>query len=250
MRTRWLSAETLNDQTFVPIAELQQAPAVGFRSVLTAHESSSWAQAVLAASDHLVDDFGGEQQALGRAFYTHLETGAASTYFAQQAASDALVERVLPGMQARTIALLARLVGGVVRRRHGFCGPGVHVFSPGEKVARVGGVHHYDLEGLPLRDRQCGVAGGARAVSLVWMLQQANTRGGLTLFQQQYRGKNWDMERTPRTPSTTTRALAGDALLFSSYRLHRINGFSGEDARISITAHAVEVDRGVWECWF
>lgn len=250
-RTRWLHTDDLDDDNdIVPVSSLTKHPAVGVRGAMCAHEAGAFAARVLDASDRLVDDFGGEQQALGRAFYTHLESGAAATYFAQQAASDAVVETVLPGMQARTLALLARLVGGVVRRRHGFCGPGVHVFPAHEKVAERGGVFHYDLEGLGAVERRVGVDGGARAVSLVWMLQQGKTRGGLSLFNKRYRGDNWDMDRAPSAQVTTTRALPGDVVVFSSYRLHRINGFGGDDARIAVTCHAVEVDRDVWECWF
>ena len=42
----------------------------------------------------------------------------------------------------------------------------------------------------------------------------------------------------------------GDALLMSSYRLHQIRPFRGDLDRVSITLHAAEVDRGVWETWF
>ncbi len=251
-RVRWLRPEDLDndDDGITPLSLLPRHAAVGVRRAMPAADALQLAERVLQASDRLVDDFGGEQQALGRAFYTHLESGAASTYFAQQAASDAVVEAVLPGVQSKTLALLARLLGGTVRRRHGFCGPGVHVFPPGEKVAERGGVFHYDLEGLGRVEREVGVDGGARAVSLVWMLQQGRTRGGLSLFNTLYRGRNWDMDRVPTAQSTTTRALPGDVVLFSSYRLHRINGFGGDDARIAVTCHAVEVDRDVWECWF
>lgn len=254
-RTLWLSAIDLDDVSrAAPIAALTRHPAVGVRNAMPADEALALAARVVDADALLVDDFGGEQRALGRAFYTHLESGAASTYFAQQAQSDRNVEAVLPGMQQRTLQLLSRLVGGVVRRRHGFCGPGVHVFPPHEKVARHGGVFHYDLEGLPARERHIGVGvdddRGARAVSLVWMLQQGHTRGGLTLFNKLYRGDNWDMDREPTAQSTTTRALPGDVVLFSSYRLHRINGFGGDHARIAVTCHALEIDDGVWECWF
>lgn len=225
--------------------------AVGVRSALAAEVAAAWAARVVAAEDALVDDFGGEQWALGRAFYTHLDdvTGARrAAYFAGD--SDAVVERVLPGMQDFTLNLLGRLLGGRVRRRHGFCGPGVHVFPPGEKVARRGGVFHYDLEGLTPFDRDRVIAGRARAVSFVVMLQPPSSGGGLTLFNKVFRGDGWDMDRTPGCASTTTRSRPGDALLFSSLRLHKINGFGGDVARVSITCHAVEVDDDVWDCWF
>jgi hypothetical protein len=213
---------------------------------MPAHLATQWATQVLAAREQLVDDFGGAQQALGRAFYTHLESGRQVTYFGDAADSDATVERVVPGLQATTMALLQRLLGAQVRRRHGYCGPGVHVFWPGQQVARRGGVYHYDLDGLTTLQRHLRPP----AVSLVWMLQPPTSGGGLSLFGQRYRGVGWDMHRRPRTAATTTQSRPGDVLLFSSYRLHRINGFRGDQARVSITCHAVEVDRGIWEVWF
>lgn len=228
------------------VGQLGRHPAVGVRGLLAPDVAAREASAVLRAVDRLVDDFGGEQRALGRAFYTHLETGRARSYFAEARASDGVVEAVLPGMQERTLGVLARLLGGVVRRRHGFCGPGVHVFPPHEKVARLGGVTHYDLEGLTDEQR----ASGARAVSFVWMLQPPKTRGGLSLYPRTFRGGDWPLERAPPRGGTTTNSRAGDALLFSSYRLHRIAGFGGDRPRVSITCHAVEIDRDVWDVWF
>src|SRR5262249_6462958 len=130
-------------------------------------------------------DFDGEQFALGRAFYTHLETGRSADYFKGAAASDACVEDALPGMQARTLELLERLVGGAVRRRPGFCGPGVHVFPARGKVARVGGVVHFDLEGLTDHQK----TRGDRAVTLVWTLQAATSGGALRLWDVLYAGR-------------------------------------------------------------
>jgi hypothetical protein len=228
------------------LSHLDRHPAAGIREALPSSTASAWAQRVCAAQQVWVDDFGGEQHALGRAFYTHLETGRAAAYFDGAKDSDAVVERVVPGLQATTLGLLSRLIGGTVRRRYGFCGPGVHIFPASGKVARRGGVFHFDLEGLTPAQR----AERPRALSFVWMLQPPVTRGGLTLFPRQWRGTNWPMDRTPKTSSTTTTSRAGDALLFSSYRLHRIQAFGGAVPRISITCHCVEVDRDVWDCWF
>jgi hypothetical protein len=246
MRPTWW-ADSFDDASGHPLAmRLDRHAAVGVRAAMTAVEAATLAARVLAADDDLGDDFGGEQRSLGRPWYTHMETGRAAEYFRDAAGSDACVERVVPGVQHRTLQAVARVVGGVVRRRHGFCGPGVHVFPPGEKVARRGGVFHYDLEGLtPAWGRAL-----PRAISVVWMLQPPSSGGGLSLFNKTYRGVNWPMDEDPAVRRTTTRMRAGDLLVFSSYRLHRINGFRGELARVSVTCHAVEVDRGVWDAWF
>jgi len=246
MRPTWWT-DSFDDASGQPLAvRLERHAAVGVRAAMTAAEAAALAARVLAADDDLGDDFGGEQRSLGRPWYTHMETGRAAEYFRDAVASDARVERVIPGVQDRTLAVLGRVVGGIVRRRHGFCGPGVHVFPPGEKVARRGGVFHYDLEGLTPTWRYAL----PRAVSLVWMLQPPVSGGGLSLFNKVYDGENWPMDEDPRVRRTTTRMRAGDALVFSSYRLHRINGFRGGQARVSVTCHAVEVDRGVWDAWF
>ena len=107
-------------------------------------------------------------------------------------------------------------------------------------------MYHYDLEGLSTAARQ----DLAPAVSAVLMLQPAERRGGLTLFNKTFRGDNWPMDRDPGVARTTTLARAGDFLVFSSHRLHRINSFGGSRARISVTCHAIQVDLGVWEAWF
>ncbi len=60
-------------------------------------------------------------------------------------------------------------------------------------------------------------------------------------------------EATPQElarPSVIADYQAGSALLLDSYRLHQIQGFGGARDRISITAHAVEVDEGLWDVWF
>jgi hypothetical protein len=209
-------------------------------------EAAAQAARVLAARDRWTSDFGEEQFALGRAFYTHLETGRAKEYFAGAAASDAVVEAVLPGMQSRALELLARLLGGPVRRRPGFCGPGVHVFPAGGKVARVGGVVHYDLEGLTEHQK----AAGHKAVTLVWMLQPAAWGGGLRLWDLLFEGRP-DSEADPAgCAQATVRSAAGDAVLIDSRRLHQIRPFRGHADRVSITVHGLEVDRGMWEAWF
>lgn len=226
--------------------KLEGRAAVVVREAGAPLEAEALAKRVLAVRKSWTPDFAGEQFALGRAFYTHLETGRTREYFANVAASDALVERALPGVPGRTLALLARMLGGEVRRRAGFCGPGVHIFPASGKVAREGGVVHFDLEGLTEHQK----AAGARAVTLVWMLRPAVFGGGLRLWDALYDGRP-DSEIEPdEHERVTVRSGAGDALLLDSRRLHQIRPFRGDVPRISVTAHAVEVDRGVWETWF
>jgi hypothetical protein len=225
---------------------LARGLAAGVRGLWSAEECAAAASAVMQRRGAWTADFGGEQFALGRAFYTHLETGRAGEYFKYASRSDALVEATLPGMQARVRALYGRLAGGRVRTRPGFCGPGVHVFPAGEKVAREGGVVHFDTEGIsPLHlERR------ARALTLVIMLQPPTRGGGLRVWDVRYRGRDAASPAELRRTAATALYRAGDALLLESYRLHQIQGFTGRRDRISVTLHGVEVDAGVWETWF
>lgn len=224
----------------------EEALAGVVRGAWSAAECADLAARVRDAREHWTADFGGEQYTLGRAFYTHLETGRAGEYFAAVRGADALVERVLPGVQARVRADFGRAVGGVARARPGFCGPGVHVFPAGSKVALAGGVAHWDVEGIaPLHlARRC------RAASLVLMLQPGATHADLTLWHARWDGRDEPSRRALAAPREVLRYGVGDLAVFSSYRLHRIEAFAGETDRVSLTLHGVEVDAGVWETWF
>jgi len=212
----------------------------------TTPECARDAASVLNARDRWLADFAGEQFALGRAFYTHLETGRAAEYFSAARAADAEVEAVLPGLQARMRALYGRLVGGVARPRLGFCGAGVHVFPAGGRLARTGGVVHWDVEGLP----PLALERAMRAVTLVLMLQPAAHGGGLRVWDATWDGHDEPDEEALARSHRTLRYLTGDAMLMSSYRLHQIRPFRGERDRLSVTLHGVEVDHGVWDTWF
>lgn len=245
-RVRWSEAARWRAAGGPPLApQLDRALAVGVRGALARETAEGWARAVGAARAAWTADFDGEQFALGRAFYTHLETGRSAAYFADAPASDARVEAIVPGLQVWMRELLGALVGGVVRARSGFCGAGVHVFPAGEKVAREGGVVHFDLEGLTPHqlDRR------APAVTLVVMLEAPRTRGGLRLWDVRWDG---DDEPDPEglAPPATMRSRAGDAVLIEAYRLHQIEPFGGDRPRLSATLHAAEVAPGAWECWF
>ncbi len=230
-------------------SRLPEHLAVGVRGMIAEEDCVAMTRAVMDARALWTADFGGEQHSLGRAFYTHLETGRAGEYFADAEASDGRVEAVLPGFQSGLRAELGRMLGARVVARGGFCGPGVHVFEAGEKVARAGGVMHFDTEGLTRNQR----ALRAPAVTLVVMLCPAARGGGLRLWDVVYAGRpdtELDDAEIAAAARRTLRYRVGDAVLMDSYRLHQIAAFGGAGPRVSATAHAVEVSPGLWECWF
>ncbi len=232
------------------LPKLESHLALVLRGAWSARRCTTAVRRVLSAEAQWTADFDGEQFALGRAFYTHLETGRASDYFRDAAASDALVESVLPGMQANLRAWAASVVGAPVRPRAGWCGAGVHVFPARGEVAELGGVVHFDTEGLTPHQ----LATGARALSLVLVLQPAHMGGGLRLWDVRYAGHDHPTRQEIAAPSARLDYRAGDLVVFDSRRLHQIEAFGGAVPRISITLHAVEVDRSAsapqWECWF
>ena len=130
--------------------------------VLTREECDRWVRAVYAARADWTPCFEGVQFTLGRAYYTHLEEDRAGEYFATARASDALVERALPDLQARVRTILADVVAAPVAPRPGFCGPGVHIFPAGEWLSENGGDIHFDTEGLTRRAARSSLAGPER----------------------------------------------------------------------------------------
>lgn len=209
------------------------------RGVLQPAECAAWVAGVYAAREQWTPNFEGVQFTVGRAWYTHLEEDAEDEYFAQAPASDALVERHLPGLQARMLRIAQDLVGGEIARRIGWCGPGVHVFPAGEWLAQNGGDVHFDTEGL----LESELAARAPAWSLIVMLQPPERGGGLRVWESTY-----DREDTS-VPQVTIEYGAGDLVAIDSYRLHQIQPFGGTRDRISATAHLVR-SGARWHCWF
>jgi len=214
--------------------------------VLAPDECAQWVRAAFAVRSEWTPCFEGAQFTLGRAFYTHLEDDRAAAYFAGAHASDAVVERSLPGMQGRVRAWLGQLLGAPVGRRPGWCGPGLHIFPAGGWLAHHGGDVHFDTEGL-LGD---ALDARAPALSAILMLQPPARGGGLRVWDTVYDGDDVvpEWERA-RTPSRTLDYAPGDLVVIDSYRLHQIQPFAGARDRVSITAHAV-LHEGRWQSWF
>jgi len=217
-------------------------------ALLDAREIRAWLDGVYRARADWTPCFDGVQFTLGRAYYTHLEEGQEDDYFAEARASDALVERAAPGLQARMRAILGELVGVPVARRRGWCGPGLHIFPAGNWLAVNGGDVHFDTEGLLEED----LAARAPALSAIVMLQPPESGGGLrvwdTLFDKRAPAPE-DLLAERDIASATVEYGAGDLVVIDSYRLHQIQPFAGARDRVSITAHLVFRD-GAWQSWF
>ncbi len=240
----WPSAEPGDRDRL--LADVERHFALRAPGFLSWDECHDWTNAVYRAREHWTPAFDGEQYSLGRAWYTHLEEDLSEDYFANARASDRLVEATLPGMQRRMIEAVAALTGGRAAQRAEWCGPGVHVFPNGEVVARRGGVVHFDTEGLT--DEH--IRGRKPALSLLVMLQAPQRGGGIALWDVRYSGADEATEAELEMPSTIVEYGVGELCVFDSYRLHQIQPFGGRRDRISVTAHAAEVEPGSWEVWF
>jgi len=214
------------------------------RGVLTPQECARWVRGTYRARADWTPCFDGVQFTLGRAYYTHLEEDHAGEYFSGASASDAIVERALPGLQARVRGLLADLVGAPVAPRPGWCGPGVHIFPAGQWLSENGGDVHFDTEGL--LDEQLRARAPARSV--IVMLQPPVGGGGLRVWSSVYEGDD-QVAEPERIPSLIVDYGAGDLVAIDSYRLHQIQPFEGPRDRVSITAHLVHTGRQ-WQAWF
>jgi hypothetical protein len=228
-----------------PHALLADHLAVHFEGALSRRECVGYARGVYAGRAAWVPNFDGVQFTLGRAWYVHLETDRADEYFAHAAEADASVERFVPGLADRLLALMQLFVGAPVRRREGYCGPGVHVFPAGAYVSHHGGDVHYDWEGLTDAQLEAHVP----ALSAILMLQPAAQGGGLRLWDKLHEGDQTD-EEPGSCESRVVTYGAGDLVFIDSYRLHQICESSGPLDRISMTAHAALDPEHGWEAWF
>lgn len=205
----------------------------------------AWVRGVYEGRAAWVHDFRGAQHSLGRAWYTHLEQARSREYFAHAEASDALVERHCPGLQAAMRELASRAVEAPVVQRAGWCGAGVHVFPANGLCAKKGGDIHFDDEGLTPAHKQ----ERAPALTLILMLQPAERGGGLKVWDVSYRGSEAYEDEDLERPSAIAEYEAGDLVVMDSYRLHQIQPFEGDVDRISATIHLAWV-AGEWESWF
>jgi hypothetical protein len=217
------------------------------RGVFTADECARLCAGVYAARTDWTPCFEGVQFTRGRAYYTHLEEDRADGYFAAASASDAIVERALPDVQAGVRAILAELIGAPVAPRQGWCGPGVHIFPAGNWLAENGGDIHFDTEGLG----DDALAARRPALSAILMLQPPVRGGGLRVWDALWDGR--DDEETIAAAAESASSVAdyatGDLVVIDSYRLHQIQPFAGDRDRLSITAHLVLAEGG-WQAWF
>ena len=222
------------------------AVALRVPGAISEEERAAYVAGVYRGKPEWVSNFDGLQFTLGRAWYTHLEQDLADLYFERAAASDEIVERNCPGLQARMLALTGEVLGAKVRHRKDYCGAGVHVFPAGGYCAAQGGDIHFDTEGLT----RSQLRAKKRAVSLILMLQPPTKGGGLCVWDVRWDGSDETTPAMVAMPRATVTYAARDLVVIDSYSLHQIQPFEGDRDRVSATCHALESEPGIWDVWF
>jgi hypothetical protein len=248
------AAQLFGNEGGAPAALLGRCLALRYRGFLSAPACARHAAGVYEGRAFWIGSFEDSQFSLGRAWYTDLELGRAEAYFATAAASDRQVERFLPGLQDLLLDAISRVLSPCgasvpvpVRRRRGWCGPGVHIFPAGAWVSRHGGEVHFDVEGIADED----LLRRAPALTLILVLQPPRRGGGLRVWALRYEGEDFpsDPPGPDHIPSAIVPYETGDLVVLDSYRLHKIEPFAGPEDRITATVHAVYTSEG-WEAWF
>ncbi|MEZ4318594.1 MAG: hypothetical protein R3F61_13860 [Myxococcota bacterium] len=222
------------------LAALDEAAVVHLPGWWAPERAQTAAGGVHTARSSWVPDFDGKQFCLGRAWYAHLETNLATQYFQTVDQGNAEVEAAVPGLQVAMREALATVTGAPVHPRPRWGGAGVHIFPAGGVCAADGGCVHFDHEGLTPGQR----SSRPPALSLVLCLQPAVDGGGLKLWDVRY----GQPERVRGEP-VEVRSGPGDLVVFSSYRLHQIQPFTGVSPRVTVTLHGAKAALG-WESWF
>jgi hypothetical protein len=204
-----------------PLLELLEAygAARGARA-LSADEAAAYASAVHAARGHWTPSARAMVPTLGRAWHLHLAADRGEEYFAHAASSDALVDRVLPDLQARVIAVTSHMLDEPAVPRVGWCGPGV-------EVHRAHGGRASPLATFEGRTR-AQLESAARAVAFALVLD-ASDDAALCID---------DGPRVPLVP--------GDVVAIEGTRAWRVEPGAGcVLARVNALSVA-----GHWETWF
>ena len=113
-------------------------------------------------------------------------------------------------------------------------------------VHAVSQIVHFDTEGLT--DEH--VRAKKPALSLLLMLHAPQRGGGIALWDVLHSGADEATADELERPSTLVEYGVGELCVFDSYRLHQIQPFGGRRDRVSVTAHAAEVEPNQWEVWF
>ncbi|MFA5565542.1 MAG: hypothetical protein WC184_07325 [Acidimicrobiia bacterium] len=156
------------------------------------------------------------------------------------------LENTIPGFTQHIIDLTAQLLGAEVIERPGWAGPSIINFEPSSaELSDNDGDIHFDWMGIASQD-----AAGLLTpnLSFVLMLQNADVGGSLKLWNHGF-GTEGQLV-TMAEPATEVAYSPGSLLCFNGHQLHQIQAIAGQQARVTVTWHAIRPDpTGPWHIW-
>lgn len=227
--------------------------AVCFKEMFSQGEVAAMVKAMYASKEAWSEGFGGEQFALGDAWYHYAEQEIDfEEYAAKAEQSRANVEKYIPGLEKRVIDFLSPLARpGTLEVREGWAGPGLMLFPTGAHVSRNGGSIHYDTDAFT--DEELADP-GLSMFSFVCMLQKPERGGNLTIWnkyfdRQGHRFQAYDPATHGKVDSYVVDYTPGDLWMLRGMNAHQIGSFSGSVDRIALTFHIYK-DGYDWRMWF
>jgi hypothetical protein len=193
-----------------------------------------------------------EQFSIGEVWYVHHDVGTVQDYANLAEQSIRRVEGIFPGLYARLLGLCRYLCGGEpVRIRKGWAGPGIVIFPSAQRTSNIGGIVHFDWDGLSEQELACETT---FAFSLISMWQKPVAGGDLRVWPVYFDPQRSDICKAYElTPPAETPFIVqyepGAMVVIPSLKMHQISPFEGGRDRICLTFHIAR-RHGSWDVWF
>jgi hypothetical protein len=227
--------------------------AVCFKDFIPQANIAPMVKAMYAAKDVWSEGMGGEQFALGDAWYHYAEEGVDFEEYGSQAKqSRANVEKYVPGLEKRVIDFLSPLArAGTLDVREGWAGPGIMLFPAGAYVSNNGGSIHFDTDAFT--DEELADP-NLTMFSFVCMLQKPERGGNLTIWNKHFdrrgeRFQTYDPKTQGEVESCLVDYQPGQLWMLRGMNAHQIGSFSGATDRICLTFHIFK-EGADWRMWF
>ena len=227
--------------------------AVCFRKLIPPAEIEKMIKGFYAAKEVWSEGFGGQQYALGDAWYHYAEEGIDFEEYGSKAEqSRANVEKFVPGLEGNLLGFLSPLARpGTLSIREGWAGPGFMMFPAGGFVANKGGSIHFDTDAFS--DEELYET-DLVMFSLICMIQKPERGGNLTVWNKpfdktQERFQSYNPATQGAAESYHIEYQPGDLWMIRGMNAHQIGAFEGKTDRICLTFHVYK-EGDDWFMWF
>jgi hypothetical protein len=234
---------------------LEDTLAVVFQGIFSLEENQEIVSKIYSLKNLWVPSYEGEQYALGRVWYAHVDDRIQDNYFERAIESNKMIETHFPGLYQKLCNFCSKIqMNEPVRIREKWAGPGFVIFPAHEYCAKEGGGIHYDWEGLTEEQRNNS---DTEAYSFISLLQKPERGGGIRIWETKYDPSrkeeslkpSIDILPDPGAKNVLIDYQVGDLLLINSLSLHQIQPFEGDADRITLTFHIAKNSES-WHIWF